>query len=144
MLIPIVEGSRYRLETTPEAPNPNPVLLGSCANWGNTMNDEYMPAPSRNATRFVVHTPRIRIIVMSISGVRLLASTATQTIETMTPRRMRPSVLDDPQPQVVAWLIASSTVEMPTVISPAASQLTRPGTRTGDSGMNLHVATAAS
>ena len=33
---------------------------------------------------------------------------------------------------------------MPIVISAAASQLTRPGTRTGDSGMKRHVATAAS
>ena len=32
------------------------------------MNEAYMPAPSRKAVRLVVHTPRIRIIVMSISG----------------------------------------------------------------------------
>ena len=32
------------------------------------MNDEYSPPPIRNAARFVVHTPRIRIIVMSTSG----------------------------------------------------------------------------
>ena len=71
-------GSRYRPETTTEAPNPKPVLLGSCANCGKTMNDAYMPAPSRNAARLVVHTPRIRIIVMSISGLRLRISTAIQ------------------------------------------------------------------
>src|SRR5437879_946070 len=144
MVIPIVEGSKYRPDATTEAPKPKPVLFGSWANWGNTMNDEYMPAPSRNAARFVVHTPRMRIIAMSMSGVRLRTSTAIHRIETTAPRRMRPSVLADPQPEVVVWLIASSTVEIPAVIRPAASQLTRPDTRTGDSGMNLHVATAAS
>ncbi len=45
---------------------------------------------------------------------------------------------------MVVSLIASSTSEMPIVISAPASQLIRPGTRTGDSGMKRHVATAAS
>ena len=104
------------------------------------MNEAYIPAPSRNALRFVVHTPRIRIIVMSIRGWELRTSTAIQLTETATPARIRPSVLGDPQPHVVVSLIASSTVEMPTVvISAAASQLIRPGARTGDSGMNLQV-----
>src|SRR3984893_8498983 len=144
MLITIVDGSKYSPETTTEAPKPKPVLLGSCANWGKTMNDEYIPAPSRNAATFVVHTPRIRIIVMSMSGVRLRTSTAIHTIETMTPTATSPRVLADPQPHLLVWLIASSTVEMPTVIRAAASQLIRPGTRTGDSGMNRQVARAAS
>src|SRR5437588_11670605 len=78
-------GSRYRLETTIDAPKPNPVLLGSCANWGNTTNDEYMPAPSRNAARLVVHTPRIRIIVMSTSGMRLRTSTAIHSAQNPNP-----------------------------------------------------------
>ena len=76
--MPIVEGSRYRPETTTDAPKPKPVLFGSCANCGKMMNDAYIPAPSRNAARFVVHTPRMRIIVMSISGLRLRTSTAIQ------------------------------------------------------------------
>ncbi len=63
-----VLGSRYRPESTTEAPNPKPVERGSCTNCGITMNDEYIPAPSRNAARFVVHTPRTRIISMSTSG----------------------------------------------------------------------------
>ena len=41
-----------------------------------------MPAPSRNAVRFVVHTPRIRIIVMSIRGDALRSSTATHAQQT--------------------------------------------------------------
>ena len=52
-------------------------------------------------------------------------------------------VLGEPQPQVVVSEIAISTIEMPAVIRAAASQLMRPGTRIGDSGMNLQVATAA-
>ena len=53
---------------------------------------------------------------------------------TARPAAIRASVLGEPQPQVVVSLIASSTVEMPIVISAAASQLMRPGTRIGDSG----------
>src|SRR5664279_5039816 len=107
------------------------------------MNDAYIPAPSRNAARFAVHTPRMRIIVMSISGLALRASTAIHTAETARPAAIRPSVFDEPQPHEVVSEIASRTVEMPIVISAAASQLIRPGTRTGDSGMNRHVAIAA-
>ena len=49
-----------------------------------------------------------------------------------------------PSPMSVVSLTASSTVEMPIVIRAAASQLMRPATRTGDSGMNRQVAAAAS
>src|SRR5580692_1103951 len=143
IVIPIVDGSRYRPDTTTEAPNPKPVLFGSWANCGKTMNDAYMPAPSRNAAKFVVHTPRIRIIVMSISGLLERASTATHTVDTARPAAIRPSVFAEPQPHVVVSLMAISTVERPIVISAAASQLIRPGTVTGDSGMYLQVATAA-
>src|SRR5271155_5229628 len=123
IVTPTVAGSRYSPDTTTEAPNPKPVLLGSWANWGNTMNEAYMPAPSRNAARLVVHTPRMRIIVMSISGFSLRTSTAIQTADTANPASSSPSVLDDPHPQVVVSEIASSTIEMPAVISAAASQL---------------------
>src|ERR1019366_738842 len=143
IVMPIVDGSRYRPETTTDAPNPNPVLLGSWANWGKTMNDAYIPAPSRKAARFVVHTPRMRIIVMSISGLGLRVSTAIHTAETASPAAIRPSVFVEPQPQVVVLLIASSTVEMPIVISAAASRLVGPATRTGDCGRTRQVATAA-
>src|ERR1700729_2942773 len=97
------------------------------------MNDAYMPAPSRKAARLVVQTPRMRIIVMSTSGFLLRVST-----------KIQPRVFDEPQPHVVVSETASSTTEMPIVISAAATQLTLPGTRTGDSGIKRQVATAAS
>src|ERR1700691_2340396 len=127
-----------------EAPKPKPVLFDSWAIWGITINDAYMPAPSRKAAALVVQTPRMRIIVMSIRGFLLRTSTAIQATETAMPTESRPSVLGDPQPQLVVWLIEISTIDMPIVIKVAASQLTRPGTRTGDSGMKRHVANAAS
>ena len=80
---------------------------------------------------------------MSISGLSLRTSTSTHSAETARPAAIIARVLGDPHPQVVVSLIASSTVDIPTVISAAASQLMRPGVRTGDSGMKRHVATAA-
>src|ERR1700749_5006239 len=62
------------------------------------MNDAYMPAPSRNAARFVVHTPRTRISAMSTSGSRLRTSTAIQAMHTATPTANRPMVLAPPPP----------------------------------------------
>src|SRR6516164_9885892 len=103
------------------------------------MNEAYIPAPSRNATRFVVHTPRIRIIVMSISGSLLWTSTQIHAAITTAPVANRAIVLDPPHPQTVVWAIAISTQEMPMLMSAAAGQLTRPGVRTGDSGTNRHV-----
>ena len=91
----------------------------------------------------VVQTPRTRIIVMSISGLSLRTSTRIQARMKRTPTRVRPNVFAETQPQVVVSLIASSTAERPIVISAAASQLTRPGVRTGDSGTSRQVATAA-
>ena len=95
------EGSRYSPESTTEAPKPKPVLFASCANSGKMMNDEYIPAPSRNAVRLVVHTPRIRIIDMSISGSRLCTSTYIQAAMIRKPKSNSASVLGEPQPQVV-------------------------------------------
>ncbi len=141
--MPIVLGSRYRPATTTDAPKPNPVLVGSSANCGMMMNAEYMPAPSRNAAALAVQTPRIRIIVMSISGVALRTSTAIQQAPTAIPAASSPSVFGDPQPQVVVSLIASRIADMLIVISVAAVQLILPGARTGDSGMNRHVKKAA-
>ena len=119
------------------------MLVGSWAICGSTMNEEYMPAPSRNAAALVVHTPRIRIMFMSISGLSLRVSTNTHSAEIARPTAIIPRVFGDPQPHVVVSLIASSTVDMPAVIRAAASQLIRPGVLTGDSGMKRHVATAA-
>jgi len=80
---------------------------------------------------------------MSTSGSLLRASTATQTAHTTSPPASRPIVLIEPQLQTVASLTASRAAEMPTVISAAAAQLMRPGTRTGDSGTNRQVKTPA-
>ena len=141
--IPSVDGRRYSPETTTDAPKPKPVLVGSCANCGKMMKDEYMPAPSRNAVRFVVQTPRIRIIVMSIRGDALRTSTATHAQQTRTPAANNASGRDEVQPQAVVWLTAINTVEIPTLIRIAASQLGRPGIRTGDSGTKRQVQNAA-
>ena len=102
-----------------------------------------MPAPRRNAVRLVVHTPRIRIMVMSISGSRLRVSTATQPRHTITPAASRPSVRGEPQPHVVVSPIATRTPEIPRLISATAGQLMRPRTRTGDSGTKRQVQSAA-
>ena len=127
IVIPIVDGSRYRPETTTEAPKPKPVLVGSWANWGKTMNEAYMPAPSRKAATFVVQTPahaHHRHVDQRVVAAHLDRDPGD---EKATPTASRPIVLAEPQPQVVVSLIASSTTDMPIVISAAASQLMRPG-----------------
>src|SRR5690242_20518846 len=102
-----------------------------------------MPAPSRNAVRFAVHTARTRMSVMSISGWELAISTATQAAQVTAPATSIPIVFVEPHPQVVVSLIAIRINVIPALISAAAGQLMRPGTRTGDSGTNRHVHTAA-
>ena len=82
----------------------------------------------------MVHTPRRRIIPMSISGSRLRSSTATHTAQMISPTASRESVRAEPQPQVVVSETASSASEMPIAIRPPATQLIRPGARIGDSG----------
>src|SRR5579862_9885912 len=107
------------------------------------MNEEYMPAPSRNAVALVVQTPRMRIIAMSISGTELRVSTTTQTAHSTRPATSTPIVRADPHPHVVVSLTATSASEIPALINAAAPQLMRPGTRTGDSGTKRHVQKAA-
>src|SRR4051795_5567932 len=108
------------------------------------MNDEYIPTPSRNATRLVVQTPRIAIIRMSTRGSRERSSAPIQAAMTANPITESPIVFGDPQPQLVAWLTASRTAVRPIDISPVLSQLTLPGTLIGDSGTKTRVAMAAS
>ena len=92
------------------------------------MNDEYMPAPSRNAARLVVQTPRIRIIVMSISGTLLCVSTAIQRRETASAgREQRERLRASPSPRRSSARSRSARGRCPTLISAAASQFTRPG-----------------
>jgi hypothetical protein len=96
------------------------VLAGSWTSSGNSTNEEYIPTPIRKATVLVVQTPRIAIIRMSTNGSRERSSSRTQAAITNIPRASRPSVLGEPQPHVLVSVIARSTPEMPTVISPAA------------------------
>src|SRR3954464_8038363 len=103
------------------------------------MNDAYMPAPSRNAARFAVHTARTRISFMSISGFELRTSTATHATQKSAPIAIQKIVLLEPHPHIDVLLTAISTTLMPMLMSPAASQLILPGTRTGDSGTKRHV-----
>jgi len=91
----------------------------------------------------VVQTPRIRIMFMSIRGCSLRASTTTQAAHTRSPSASRPSVFGEPQPQVVVSLTDRRTAEIPPLISAAASQFTRPGIFTGDSGMYRQAQNAA-
>src|ERR1700749_725413 len=107
------------------------------------MNEAYMPAPSRNATRFVVHTPRMRIIVMSTSGLSLCTSTATQATHTSAPKQNRAPVCHPPQPHTVVWANGIGLLQTQIDISDPGSQFTRPGARIGDSGMKRQVNTAA-
>ena len=93
--------------------------------------------------RFAVQTARTRMSVMSISGCALLTSTATQAAQITPPTTSIPIVFAEPQPHVVVSLIAIRTSVIPALISAAAGQLIRPGTRTGDSGTKRHVQTAA-
>ena len=90
----------------------------------------------------VVHTPRMRIIAMSISGSRLRTSTITHAAQMSAPTAIRAIVLGEPQPHVIVSLTATRITDMPPLISVAASQLIRPGTRTGDSGTKRQVQTA--
>ncbi len=126
-----------------EEANPYPARAGDSTYWGSRMNDEYIPNPSRNPTRFVVQTPRMRIIRMSTSGCEERVSLRTHDASSTRPSAKQPSVLDESQCQFTAWLIATSTATRPADISAAPVQLTRPGVRTGDSGTNTRVATVA-
>ena len=107
------------------------------------MNDEYMPKPSRNATVFVVQTPRMRIMCMSTSGLALADSLRTQATSSPAPIASTINVFADNQCQLAASVTASSTAARPPDMSAAPAQLTRPDTRTGDSGTSTWIATVA-
>ena len=81
------------------------------------MNDEYIPTPSRKATRLVVHTPRIAHhphVDERFAGAQLGDDPGARTAR---PKAVRPIAAAEPQPQLVAWLTASSTAVRPTDIS---------------------------
>ena len=99
-------------------------------------NALYIPKPIRKPARFVVQTPRSRIIRMSTSGLAERISTLTQTTATTAAATIRPSVRAESQPQVGASLIARSRQTSQSESRTAPTQLTSPGARIGDSGMN--------
>ena len=104
---------------------------------------EYMPIPNRNATRLFVHTAGTRIIFMSMRGWRERASTSVQATPMTTASATRPITSGDPHPQLGASLTPMSRATSHPERSRAASQLTWPGVRTGDSGTNTKAHTAA-
>ena len=107
---------------------------------GCRMNDPNIPAPSRSAARFVVQTPRSRIIRMSTSGSRLAARPHPRRAQSRpTPRRDR-ACAREPQPHERPSLIGSRSATSQPASSTAPSQLTRPGARIGDSGTTRNVA----
>jgi len=102
-----------------------------------------MPKPSSAATVLVVHTPRIRIMRMSTSGLGLRDSLCIHATRSTMPTANAIKVLAESQPHTGASLTASRTAASPPDMSAAPAQFTRPGTRTGDSGTNLCTASVA-
>ena len=99
--------------------------------------------PNRKATRLLVHTAGTRIMCMSMSGSRECSSTTIQAAHRATPSRINPMTLGEPHPHDGASLTPRSRATSQPDRSTAASQLTRPGVRTGDSGTNRWAQTAA-
>src|SRR5476649_1539270 len=97
-------------------------------------NDEYIPKPKTNPVRFVVHTGRSRIILMSTSGSVIRVSTSTQTTSSTTDAAKRPSTRGDDQPQSDPSLTPTRRATSQADMSSAPTQSTLPGARTGDSG----------
>ena len=105
-------------------------------------NELYIPNPIRKPARLVVQTPRSRIICMSTSGQRDLASTRIHTTASTAAATRRPIVRAESQPQRGASLIATSRHTSQSVRRTAPAQLTVPGARMGDSGTISMVAIA--
>lgn len=78
---------------------------------------------------------------MSTSGESLTVSLRTHTASRRKPAASSASVLPASQCHVGLSLTATSTAPRPADINAAPVQLTRPGTRTGDSGTNRWTAT---
>ena len=136
-------GSIIRPDSVTEAPKPYPVTSGVCRNCGRKANSEYIPTPNSRATRLVVQTAGMRIIRMSMSGASLRTSTVTQPAHSTTDPTNSPTMVTDVQPHTLPWLTASSRQTSQPDSSRAARTSIRPGVRTGDSGTNTAVATAA-
>ena len=117
-----------------EAPNPNPVARGSSTSAGITAIEAYIPAPSRNAARLAVQTPRSAIIRMSTSGAGEASSRRTHATRNAPPPANSPTVLGESHPHWPDSVTATSSVESPTAISAADTVLTLAGVRTGEAG----------
>src|ERR687885_2360425 len=136
-------GSRITPDSVIDAPRPYPVAVGICRNSGMKANPAYIATPNSSAERFVVQTPRMRIMPMSISGCAARDSAHAQTVTTTTAAASSPSTAGEPQPQVGASLTASSRQTSQTDSSAAVAQFTEPPARDGDSGTSTYAATAA-
>ena len=104
---------------------------------------EYMPKPNSVAATFVHHTVGIRIIRTSTSGWSERSSIVTQATNSSAAATNRPSTRGDVQPQFDPSLTPSSSATSQPDNVTAAEMLTRPGERTGDSGIRSSVATIA-
>ena len=107
------------------------------------MNDEYIPKPSRSATALVVQTPRIRIMRMSTSGWSERDSLRTQNEEQHDPDRDQADRLR--REPVPGRRLADGDQHggEPGRHQRRPAQLTRPGTRIGDSGTKTWINTVA-
>ena len=141
--IAMLIGSRKRPACVTDAPKPKPVLRGSSTNCGTRMNAANMPKPSSSVARFVVHTPRSRIMRMSTRGTAARSSTRTQTTTSTAVAANRPSVGPEAQPQRDPSLTPSRRQMSQPESRAAPAQLIRPGVRKCDSGTKRSVATPA-
>jgi hypothetical protein len=136
-------GSSRNPDSVTVTPNPNPEVAGVWRNAGRNAKLAYIPKPMSSATRFVVHTPRIRIMPMSISGCADRASRRIHTAATSSAKPNRPRVAGEVHPHAGARVTPSSRATSQLVSSAAATQLTRPPARTVDSGTAIQAPPAA-
>ena len=108
------------------------------------MNEPNMPKPTSTVAKLVIATVGWRSISMSTSGSGVRRCSQTQKLRITAPTTNRPSVRVSPQPHSLALAIASSGAVSPRPSTIAPRTSTRPGVRTGDSGTNSSMKTAAS
>ena len=102
-----------------------------------------MPKPTQPATTLEVHTPRRRIMCMSIIGTGTRSSTATHAAASTTATANRPRIRADVQPHWLPSLSAISSATSHPASRRAGPTGRRAGVRTGDSGTNSSAAAAA-
>ena len=141
--IPSVAGTMNNPALVTEAPKPKPVLVGSSTSSGTSTNEANIPKPRTSAARLVVHTGRRRIMRMSTSGSSLRDSTRTHAAARTIAAASEPSVPAEIHPQLEPSLTGTSKATSQPASSRAPAGLIRPGVRTGDSGTNTTIPTAA-